>query len=150
MTSIVFTLTHLPRILETHPLDTWSIREISQGRAPEWANSTIFCLVESGSGLPLTYTPPSWLTPLWPAAAVPPPTMEPTMPIPPPQAPPPPPKPPPKAPIPPEPGPPPAPPPPAPPPPPHGDHTPIPTTPKRETKRQVTRRAAIWRHLWGW
>ncbi len=39
---------------------------MSQGRAPEWANSTIFCRVESGSGRPLTYTPPSWFTPLWP------------------------------------------------------------------------------------
>ena len=34
--------------------------------APLWASSTIFCLVESGSGLPFTYTPPSWFTPLWP------------------------------------------------------------------------------------
>lgn len=46
---------------------TWSILEMSQGRAPLWASSTIFCLVESGSGLPLTNTPPSWFTPLWPA-----------------------------------------------------------------------------------
>lgn len=39
---------------------------MSQGRAPLWASSTIFCLVESGSGLPFTNTPPSWFTPLWP------------------------------------------------------------------------------------
>lgn len=39
---------------------------MSQGRAPLCASSTIFCLVESGSGLPLTNTPPSWFTPLWP------------------------------------------------------------------------------------
>lgn len=45
---------------------TCSILEMSQGRAPLWASSTIFCLVESGSGLPLTNTPPSWFTPLWP------------------------------------------------------------------------------------
>lgn len=45
---------------------TCSIREMSQGRAPLWASSTIFCLVESGSGLPFTNTPPSWFTPLWP------------------------------------------------------------------------------------
>lgn len=57
---------YLPRILDTHPLETWRILEISQGRAPEWASSTIFCLVESGRGRPLTNTPPSWFTPLWP------------------------------------------------------------------------------------
>lgn len=59
--------TYLPRILDTHPLDTCRMREISQGRAPEWASSTIFCLVESGRGRPLTNTPPSWFTPLCPA-----------------------------------------------------------------------------------
>lgn len=58
--------THLPKILLTHPLETWRIRDISHGRAPEWASSTIFCRVESGNGLPPTKTPPSWLTPLWP------------------------------------------------------------------------------------
>lgn len=47
-------LTHLPSIFETHPLLTCSILEISQGLAPECANSTIFCLVLSGKGLPLT------------------------------------------------------------------------------------------------
>lgn len=57
---------YLARIFETHPLDTWSILEMSQGRAPEWASSTIFWRVESGNGLPFTYTPPSWLIPLWP------------------------------------------------------------------------------------
>jgi len=61
--------THLPRILETHPLETWRMRLMSHGRAPEWASSTIFCLVESGKGRPLTNTPPSWFTPLWPARA---------------------------------------------------------------------------------
>ena len=40
---------------------------MSHGRAPWWANSTIFCLVLSGKGRPLTNTPPSWLTPLWPS-----------------------------------------------------------------------------------
>jgi len=59
-------LQYLPRILETHPLETWRIREMSQGRAPEWANSTIFWRVWSGRGRPLTNTPPSWFTPLWP------------------------------------------------------------------------------------
>lgn len=47
---------------------TCKILEMSQGRAPLWASSTIFCLVESGNGLPFTNTPPSWLTPLWPVA----------------------------------------------------------------------------------
>lgn len=61
------TCIYLPRILLTQPLDTWRIRDISQGRAPEWASSTIFWRVESGSGRPLTYTPPNWLIPLWPA-----------------------------------------------------------------------------------
>lgn len=55
-----------PRILLTHPFDTCRMREMSQGRAPEWASSTIFWRVESGSGRPPTNTPPNWLTPLWP------------------------------------------------------------------------------------
>lgn len=58
--------TYLPRILETQPLDTCSILEMSQGRAPECASSTIFCRVWSGRGRPLTNTPPSWFTPLCP------------------------------------------------------------------------------------
>jgi len=53
--------------LETQPLDTCRMREMSQGRAPECASSTIFCRVESGRGRPLTNTPPSWFTPLCPA-----------------------------------------------------------------------------------
>lgn len=57
---------YLPSILETHPLETWSILEMSHGLAPECASSTIFCLVESGKGRPLTNTPPSWFTPLCP------------------------------------------------------------------------------------
>ena len=61
-----FQITNLPKILLTHPLETCRILEMSQGLAPEWANSTIFCLVESGNGRPPTNTPPSWLTPLWP------------------------------------------------------------------------------------
>ena len=39
---------------------------MSQGRAPLWASSTILCRVLSGRGRPLTNTPPSWFTPLWP------------------------------------------------------------------------------------
>lgn len=63
--------TYLPSILDTHPLETWSMRDMSHGLAPECASSTIFCRVESGNGRPLTYTPPSWLIPLWPAAEQP-------------------------------------------------------------------------------
>lgn len=58
--------TYRPRILLTQPLLTWRILLISQGRAPEWANSTIFLRVDSGRGRPLTNTPPSWFTPLCP------------------------------------------------------------------------------------
>lgn len=49
-----------------HDKFTCSILDMSQGRAPLCASSTIFCLVESGRGLPFTNTPPSWFTPLWP------------------------------------------------------------------------------------
>lgn len=45
---------------------TCKILDMSQGRAPLCASSTIFCLVVSGKGLPFTNTPPSWFTPLWP------------------------------------------------------------------------------------
>ena len=45
---------YLPKIFDTHPFETWSIRDISQGLAPEWASSIIFCLVESGKGRPFT------------------------------------------------------------------------------------------------
>ena len=34
----------LPSIFDTQPFETWRILEISQGRAPLCANSTIFCL----------------------------------------------------------------------------------------------------------
>ncbi|PSN52257.1 hypothetical protein C0J52_08301 [Blattella germanica] len=47
------------------------MRDMSQGRAPECASSTIFCRVESGRGRPLTNTPPSWFTPLCPVGAPP-------------------------------------------------------------------------------
>jgi len=55
-----------PERVDAYP-STWSMREMSHGRAPLCANSTIRCRVESGSGRPLTKRPPSWLTPLWPA-----------------------------------------------------------------------------------
>ena len=39
---------------------------MSQGLTPLCESSTIFFLIVSGSGLPLTNNPPSWLTPPWP------------------------------------------------------------------------------------
>ena len=59
-------LSYLERIFETHPCDTLSCLAMSLGLTPFWASSTIRCLTISGRGLPLTYTPPSWLTPPWP------------------------------------------------------------------------------------
>lgn len=58
---------YLPRILLTQPWLTRSCREMSQGRTPWCASSTILCLTTSGRGLPFTNTPPSWLTPPCPA-----------------------------------------------------------------------------------
>lgn len=58
---------YLPRILLTQPCETRSWREMSHGRMPCCANSTIRCLTRSGRGLPLTKTPPSWLMPPWPS-----------------------------------------------------------------------------------
>lgn len=40
---------------------------MSHGRTPINANSTILLRTQSGSGRPLTNTPPNWLTPAWPA-----------------------------------------------------------------------------------
>lgn len=54
---------YLPSILLTHPWLTLSWREMSQGRTPWWASSTIRCRTTSGRGLPFTNTPPSWFTP---------------------------------------------------------------------------------------
>ena len=59
-------LSYLERIFETHPCDTLSCLAMSLGLTPFWASSTIRALTISGRGLPLTYTPPSWLTPPWP------------------------------------------------------------------------------------
>lgn len=57
---------YLPRILETQPWLTRNCLDMSQGLTPWWANSTILCLTTSGSGRPLTKTPPNWFTPPWP------------------------------------------------------------------------------------
>lgn len=54
------------RILETQPWETRSCREITQGRMPWWAISTILCRMWFGRGLPLMNTPPSWFTLPWP------------------------------------------------------------------------------------
>lgn len=57
---------HRPRILLTQPWLTRSCRDMSQGRTPWWAMSTMRCRITSGSGRPLTNIPPSWLRPPWP------------------------------------------------------------------------------------
>lgn len=54
------------KILETHPCDTLNWREITHGRTPAAANSTIFSLIWFGNGRPLINTPPNWLTRPWP------------------------------------------------------------------------------------
>jgi len=54
------------RILDTQPCETRSCLEITQGRMPWWAISTILCRMWFGSGLPLMKTPPSWFTRPWP------------------------------------------------------------------------------------
>lgn len=50
---------YLFKILETQPCETLNWREITQGRTPPAASSTIFSLIWFGSGLPLINTPPS-------------------------------------------------------------------------------------------
>jgi len=50
------------RILETQPWETRSWREMTQGRTPAAASSTIFRRMWLGSGRPLIKTPPSWFT----------------------------------------------------------------------------------------
>ena len=57
------TNTNLPRILLTQPCETRSCLLISHGRTPLCESSTILRRMGSGSGLPLTKTPPSWFTP---------------------------------------------------------------------------------------
>lgn len=50
------------RILETQPWDTRSWREMTHGRTPWCAISTILWRIWLGRGLPFMKTPPSWLT----------------------------------------------------------------------------------------
>jgi len=54
------------RILDTQPWETRSCLEITQGRMPWWAISTILWRIWFGKGLPLMKTPPSWFTRPWP------------------------------------------------------------------------------------
>lgn len=71
---VVYPPFYLPRILLTQPWLTRSCLEMSQGRTPWWASSTIRCLTTSGRGLPFTNTPPSWFTPpcpTWDTTATP-------------------------------------------------------------------------------
>ena len=62
-----FEKSHRLSILETHPCETLSCLEMSHGLTPWCAMSTIRWRTTSGRGRPLTKTPPSWLTPPWPA-----------------------------------------------------------------------------------
>lgn len=57
---------YLHRILDTQPCDTRSWREITHGRIPWWAISTILCRIWLGKGRPFMKTPPSWFTRPWP------------------------------------------------------------------------------------
>lgn len=51
---------NLVRILLTHPWETSSLREMSQGRYPFNDIDKIFNREPSGNGLPLVNSPPSW------------------------------------------------------------------------------------------
>lgn len=55
------------RILDTQPWETRSCREMTHGRMPWWAISTILWRMWLGRGLPFMKTPPSWLTRPWPS-----------------------------------------------------------------------------------
>lgn len=55
------------KILDTQPWDTLSCRDMTHGRTPAAAISTIFNLIWFGSGRPLINTPPSWFIRPWPA-----------------------------------------------------------------------------------
>lgn len=55
------------RILETQPWETRRFREMTHGRTPAAAISTIFRRMWFGRGRPLMNTPPSWFTRPWPS-----------------------------------------------------------------------------------
>jgi hypothetical protein len=50
------------RILDTHPCETRSCLDMSQGLIPRCASSTMRWRTAFGRGRPFTNTPPSWLT----------------------------------------------------------------------------------------
>lgn len=54
------------KILETHPCETLRFLEITHGRTPAAAISTILSRTWFGSGRPLMKTPPNWFTRPWP------------------------------------------------------------------------------------
>ena len=53
--------------METQPCETRSCREITQGRTPIAAISTILWRIWVGNGRPLIKTPPSWFILPWPS-----------------------------------------------------------------------------------
>ena len=55
--------TNLDSILLTQPCDTFNCLDISHGRVPFSAKSTINFRMSSGNGRPLTNAPPNWFTP---------------------------------------------------------------------------------------
>lgn len=57
---------YLHKILDTHPCETRSCREMTHGRMPWWAISTILWRMWLGKGRPFMKTPPSWFTRPWP------------------------------------------------------------------------------------
>ena len=58
---------HLFRIFETQPWLTRNWRQMTQGRTPAAAISTIFSRIWLGKGRPFINTPPNWFTLPWPA-----------------------------------------------------------------------------------
>ena len=65
----IFTYRH--KIFDTHPCETRNCREITQGRMPMAAISTILWRIWFGKGRPFMKTPPSWLTRPWPESIKP-------------------------------------------------------------------------------
>lgn len=53
-------------IFDTQPWETRSWREITHGRTPAAAISTIFSRIWFGNGRPFMKTPPNWFTLPWP------------------------------------------------------------------------------------
>ena len=70
-TKYIFGFTYRHNIFDTHPWDTRNCREITQGRMPMAAISTILWRIWFGKGRPFMKTPPSWLTRPWPESIKP-------------------------------------------------------------------------------